>query len=440
MPRSLQIRTAEVFAPLLEPARYKGAHGGRGSGKSHFFAEMAVEDALRFPGDYGEGMRFACIREVQKSLKESAKLLIEDKLRKFGLGERQGFKVFEKVITTPGDGLFTFDGMQDHTADSFKSKEGFHRAWCEEAQTLSDRSLTLLRPTIRWENKDGASELWFGWNPQRPTDPIDRLLRGTSIPTGAKVVQANWKHNPWFPAVLEQERLDDLRNNPEKYPHVWEGEYATVLSGAYYAKSLVEAEQSGRIGFFPRDPLSAVHAIMDIGGTSGKSDATVIWIVQFIGQEVRVLDHYEVVGQPFDAHVYWLRSNGYGDAIMVLPHDGKKHDVVYSVTPKSFLEQSGFVVEIIANQRLGAAMARVEAARMMFPRVRFNRDTTEGGRQALGWYHEKTDEHRNIGLGPNHDWSSHSADAFGAVAIYDANRPDTGTWGKPLSRGLKGIA
>jgi phage terminase large subunit len=435
----LQIRTAEVFAPLLEPARYKGAHGGRGSGKSHFFAEMAVEDALRFPGDFGEGIRFACIREVQKSLKDSAKLLLQDKLAKFGLGERQGFKVYETVIKTPGDGIFTFDGMQDHTAESFKSKEGFHRAWCEEAQTISDRSLTLLRPTIRWESKGGASELWFGWNPQRPTDPIDKLLRSDATPTGSRIVQANWRHNPWFPAVLDQERRDDLKNNPDKYPHVWEGEYATVLSGAYFARHLVEAEQSGRIAFFPRDPLCAVHAVMDIGGTSGRSDATVIWIVQFIGDEIRVIDHYEVVGQPFDAHVHWLRSKGYGDAIVVQPHDGKKHDVVYSITPKSFMERAGFSVEIIGNQGLGAALARVEAVRMIFPRVRFNKETTDAGRQALGWYHERQDTHRNIGLGPEHDWSSHSADAFGAVAIYAENRPRSGWGSEPTKRRLKGV-
>ena len=439
MPPSLQIRTAAVFEPLLAPARYKGAHGGRGSGKSHFFAESAVEDALRFPGDYGEGIRFACIREVQKSLKESAKLLIEDKLRKFGLGERQGFKVYDKVITTPGDGMFTFDGMQDHTADSFKSKEGFHRAWCEEAQTISDRSLTLLRPTIRWESKGGTSELWFGWNPQRPNDPIDRLLRGANVPTGSIVVQANWRHNPWFPKVLEQERQDDLKNNPEKYPHVWEGEYATVLSGAYFAKHLVDAEQGGRIGFFPRDPLCAVYGIMDIGGTSGRSDATVIWMVQFIGEEVRVIDHYEVIGQPFESHVYWLKQKGYSDAIIAMPHDGRKHDVVYSVTPQGYMDAAGFKTEIIGNRGLGAAMERVEASRQMFYRVRFNRDTTEAGRQALGWYHEKQEEHRNIGLGPNHDWSSHSADAFGAVAIFDSYRPRGGTWGAPLRRNLKGV-
>ena len=150
----LRIPTAEAFAPLLAPARYKGAHGGRGSGKSHFFAGLLVEDALRAPGELGCGLRAACIREVQKSLKESAKRLVEDKITEFNLGEAQGFKVFREVIETPGDGLITFTGMQDHTADSVKSMEGFHRAWVEEAQSLSERSLQLLRPTIRADHSD----------------------------------------------------------------------------------------------------------------------------------------------------------------------------------------------------------------------------------------------------------------------------------------------
>ncbi|MBL4757424.1 MAG: phage terminase large subunit [Rhizobiales bacterium] len=432
----LQIRTAEVFEPLLHPARYKGAWGGRGSGKSHFFGELAVEDALRFPGDHGEGMRMVCIREVQKTLKQSAKKLIEDKLIKFGLGERQGFKVFREVIETPKDGVITFTGMQDHTADSVKSLEGFHRAWVEEAQTLSERSMSLLRPTLRVE----GSELWFGWNPERATAAVDQLLRGIHKPTGAVVVNANWKHNPWFPKVLEQERLDCLNITPERYGHIWDGEYATVLEGAYFAKYLTQAQLQERIGFMGADPLAPIYAVWDIGSSSGKADATSIWIVQFIGEEVRVLNYYEAVGQPFDAHINWLRANGYTDATCVLPHDGVKHDTVYKVTPESYLREAGFSVDTVPNQGKGAAMARIEAVRLMFPNVRFNDTTTKGGREALGWYHEKRDEVRGIGLGPHHDWSSHAADAFGMIAIYKAGMVSTEDWGKPIRRNIKGVA
>ncbi len=427
----LQIKTAAVFEPLLKPSRYKGIFGGRGGGKSFFYAGLMIEEALRIPS-----YQALCVREVQKSLKQSSKKLIEDMLQVYGLGEQQGFKVFREVIETPNDGLISFMGLQDHTADSIKSIVGVQRVWCEEAQSLSDRSLGLLRPTIREE----GSEIWFGWNPMRPTDAVDMMLRGENVPTDSIVVKANWNDNPWFPKVLEQERLDCLNNNPERYGHVWEGEYATVQEGAYFAKHLTDAQLQNRIGFFAADPLMQYHACWDIGGTSNRSDATAVWIVQYIGTEVRVLDYYEAVGQPFDAHVHWMRSNGYGDAICVLPHDGRKADMVYSVTPESFLRDAGFAVQVVRNQGAGAAMLRIEAVRQMFPNCRFNQETTKGGREALGFYHEKRDDKRNIGLGADHDWSSHAADAFGLVAIFRSQATAKDGWsGTSVKRNLQGI-
>lgn len=415
----LTLDTAEVFEPLLAPARYKGAYGGRGSGKSHFFAEMLIDDAMRAPGEMGEGLRGLCFREVQKSLKQSAKRLIESKLEKFGIGEKDGFKVYNDVIKTPGDGLFMFEGMQDHTADSVKSFEGIHRAWGEEAQSISSFSLSLLRPTIRWEDKSRGliSELWFGWNPRRKSDAVDKLLRGDAPPTGAVVVRANWRDNPWFPSVLEQERRDDFANARDQYGHVWEGEYATAFTGAYFAALLSQARSEGRVGFVPADPLLEKRAYWDIGGTGAKADARAIWIVQFYGKEIRVLDHRETVGQPLSADVAWLRDNKYAKITCVLPHDGETHDRVHDVSYQSYLEKADFPVVVIPNQGKGAAMKRVEAARRILPACRFNASTTEAGLDALGWYHAKKDEQRDVDLGPEHDWSSHSADAFGLMAV-----------------------
>ena len=425
----LIIETASVFSPLLHPARYKGAHGGRGSAKSHFFAELLVEDHL-----VHKGMRSVCIREVQKSLKESAKRLVEDKIEKFGLAS-QGFKVFREVIETPGDGLIIFQGMKDHTADSIKSLEGFGRAWVEEAQTFSARSLELLRPTMRAE----GSEIWFSWNPRRPDDPVDQMLRGPNMPTGAVVVQSNWKDNPWFPKVLEQERLDSKANDKDRYGHIWEGEYARVFEGAYYATHLEEAARESRIGAVTADPLISRKAFVDIGGTSRKADAFAMWIVQYVGGQVRALDHYEAVGQQFSEHVGWLRSKGYGDVEVYLPHDGHKHDTVYAVTPQSFLRDAGFNVTVQPNAGAGAAMQRVESTRRVLPSVWFNAETTESGRDALAWYHEKRRDD-GYGLGPDHDWSSHSADAFGAMCMDFLSHGSTDSWSKPIRRNLKGIA
>jgi phage terminase large subunit len=409
---TLRIETAPVFEPLLKPARYKGAWGGRGSGKSWFFAGLLVEEALANPG-----MRAICIREVQKSLKESAKRLIEDQLRAWNLGEAQGFRVLVDRIETPGGGLIGFQGMQDHTAESVKSLENYRIAWVEEAQTLSARSLGLLRPTIRAED----SELWFSWNPTRKSDPVDQMLRGAEVPTGAAVVKANWSDNPWFPSVLEQERLDCLRTQPDQYGHIWEGDYATVLTGAYYAAALAEAKKQGRIGKVARDPLMEVKAFWDIG----ISDATAIWVAQFVGREVRVLDYYEAEGQPLAEHLAWLRDRGWGNALCVLPHDGRQREKSSAMPFEDHIRQGGFKAVSLKNDGLGAKMKRIEAGRRLFPSIWFNAETCQAGLDALGWYHEKRDENRGVGLGPDHDWSSHCADAFGLMCVaYEAPRQE----------------
>ena len=177
----LKIPTAKIFEPLLAPARYKGVYGGRGSGKSHFFGELLVETCQAERGTLA-----VCIREAQRTLAQSSKRLIESKIASLGVGS--GFKLFNDKIETPGDGLIIFRGMQDHTAESIKSLEGFRIAWIDEAQTLSARSLALLRPTIRAEN----SELWASWNPRRKSDAIDDFLRARK-PPGAIVISANWR-------------------------------------------------------------------------------------------------------------------------------------------------------------------------------------------------------------------------------------------------------
>jgi len=424
--RTIDIQTAAVFEPLLSPSRYKGAFGGRGSGKSHFFAEDAIDHALRWHGDTGEGLRLLCFREVQKSLKESAKFLLESKIKKFNLKEHDGFKIYQDRIALPKDGLIAFTGLQDHTADSIKSYEGFHIAWGEEAQAVSHHSISLLRPTIRWENKDKGlgSELWFSWNPRHKRDAIDQLLR-VSTPTNAKVVKANWSDNPWFPDVLDKERLDCLRNEPDYYSNIWEGDYISATEGAYFSKHLADARKEGRLTSdantvrVDRDPLMVVKLFTDIGGTGAKSDSFSFWAAQFVGTEIRWLNYYEAQGQPIDVHLAWLRENDYSPSMaeIILPHDGGTQDRVLDVSYESAFKQSGYKVTVIPNQGKGAAKQRIEAGRRLFPFMRFD-VKCKGGEEALGWYHEKKDDNRDIGLGPDHDWSSHAADAFGLGCIF----------------------
>jgi phage terminase large subunit len=190
-----------------------------------------------------------------------------------------------------------------------------------------------------------------------------------------------------------------------------------VIDGAYYAKAIEEAKRLGRIGRVSPDPLMTYRAIVDIGGTGAKADAVAIWIAQFVGREIRVLNYYEAVGQPLATHVNWLRTNGYGNALVILPHDGSTNDKVYDVSYESALREAWFEVTVVPNQGKGAAAMRIEAARRLFPSIWFNEETTHAGIDALGWYHEKKDDARNIGLGPEHDWSSHGADAFGLMCV-----------------------
>ena len=398
---TLRIATAPVFRPLLEPARYKGAYGGRGSGKSHFFGELMVEECLTTPGTLA-----VCIREVQKSLMQSSKRLIESKIHQLGVGST--FKILHDRIITPGDGLIIFQGMQDATAESIKSLEGFRIAWIEEAQTLSHQSLSLLRPTIRTK----GSQLWANWNPRRKSDAIDDFLR-VKKPDNATVVQANLRDNPWFPDVLDEERRLDLEIYPERYRHIWEGDYASAFEGAYFAKALELSRQQGRIGRVAVDPVLPVKAFFDIGGAGHSSDAMAIWIAQFVGREIRLLDYIEGVGQPLAYYANELRRRGWKDAIIYLPHDGVAHN---NISGKRYIDhwvEAGFeCASPIKNRGAGAAMMRIEAARRVFPRCWFNDTKTEAGRDALGYYHERQDEKRSIGLGPEHDWSSHAADAI----------------------------
>jgi phage terminase large subunit len=209
----LDIPTAPVFEPLLAPARYKGAKGGRGSGKSHFFADCWLEEQVRTRID------FVCLREVQKDLKFSVKKLLESKIEGYNAGYY--FDVQDRQILSRHGGVTIFEGMQNHTADSIKSLEKFKRAWFEEAHRASQRSLDLLRPTIR----DEDSELWFSWNPENDTDPVDQLLLGAEPPPRCVVVHATFDDNPWLPKVLREELEHDRKRDPTKFRHIWLGEY-----------------------------------------------------------------------------------------------------------------------------------------------------------------------------------------------------------------------
>jgi phage terminase large subunit len=238
----LNIQTPRWATPILdrENARYIGAFGGRGSGKSWFFAEWLVERCVMRKTDV------VCVREVQKSLKQSVKKLIENKIEGLGVGHL--FDIQQSEIKCPHGGVIIFQGMQNHTADSIKSLEGFDIAWVEEAQSISQFSLDLLRPTIR---KPG-SQLVFSWNPRFDTDPIEGLLRGENPPDDSVVIEVNYTDNPWFPEVLREEMEYDKRRDPDKYLHVWKGEYVRNSETRVFKNWTIEDFEA---------PADAVHRL-----------------------------------------------------------------------------------------------------------------------------------------------------------------------------------
>lgn len=226
--------------PLLAEGRYKGAYGGRGSGKSHAIAEYIIERSLMGKVDV------VCLREVQKSLRQSVKKLLESKIQQMGVGHY--FEVLHDRITSRHGGVIIFEGLANHTAESIKSLEGFDIAWFEEAQSCSQRSLDLLRPTIR----KPKSELLFTWNPRYQDDPIETLLRGPDPPPGTILVEVNFEDNPWFPEELRIEMEYDRRRDPDKYVHIWKGEYVRNSETRVFRNWKIEEFEA---------PADAVHRL-----------------------------------------------------------------------------------------------------------------------------------------------------------------------------------
>lgn len=424
--------TAKVsLPPKLIPvfageADVRGAYGGRGSGKTRSFAKMTAVRAYMWAAA-GRSGQILCGRQFMKTLADSSLEEVKQAIREepwlaehFDIGE-----TYVRTRGLPGEVYYTFIGL-DRNINSVKSQARILLAWVDEAEPVTDEAWTKLIPTLREED----SELWVTWNPERKKSATNKRFRDGDDPR-YKIVELNFRDNPRFPAILERQRQRDMRERPDQYGHIWEGDYVTAVEGAYYAASLAKAKEEGRIGRVAPDPLMTLRAFVDIGGTGARADNFVIWIAQFIGKEIRVLDHYEAQGQDGATHVNWLRSKGYepGKCQIWLPHDGEQGDKVFSASYEGFFRQAGYKVTVIPNQGKGAAKMRVEAARRLFPSIWFNADTTEGGRDALGWYHEKKDDERDIGLGPEHDWSSHSADAFGLMCVaYEAPKAQNDDW------------
>jgi phage terminase large subunit len=328
------------------------------------------------------------------------------------------YDVGEKYIRTRDRRVeFDFVGLS-RNLDSIKSKARILILWIDEAEPVSEDAWIKADPTVREE----GSEIWVTWNPESERSSTHKRFR-VNPPPHSKIVEMNWRDNPWFPKTLEIKRQTAKMSDPDNYGHIWEGEFRTIHEGAYYAKQIIEAKEQGRIGKVPHDPLMTYRLMADIGGTGAKADNFVFCVAQFVGREIRWLDHYEKQGQPIAAHLDWMRGRGYtpGKAQIWLPHDGEQQDKVYDVSYESAFQAAGYEVTVVPNQGKGAAMLRVEASRRMFPAMWFNEETTRDMITAVSAYAPKLDANRGIDLGPSHNWASHTSDAFGmGSVVYEA--------------------
>ncbi len=423
MSSNLVLDAPEALAPLIEPKRYKAAYGGRGGAKSLFFAEQIIVRC------FSRKTRVACIREVQATIKDSVRQLLVDKIQKLGLGKF--FNAMEGEIRGQNGSLIIFKGMQTYNAENIKSLEDFDIAWVEEAQTFSEKSLRLLRPTIR---KDG-SEIWFSWNPRHDTDAVDKFFRGGTKRENATVCQVNWYDNPWFGGVLTEEKDQDYADDPEMAEHVWGGGYEVITEAAYYAKHIAAAERSGRVGFFPHIVGEPVYTGWDLG----VDDYTAVWFFQIIdGVRIRVIDYYEASGFGADdiladalpeytkdlqdrvAKLVEIgRDRPFGYQRHFLPHDvGNREWGAGAKTRIQTLVDLGVNINSIHRGVAQNPEERINATRRLLPVCEFHQSKRVMlGLSRLRRYSRKYNEHLGTYLGPLKDGNDHGADAFGEFAV-----------------------
>jgi len=410
---TLRADVPRKLAPLLPPKRYKGAYGGRGGAKSHFFAEELI---LRC---YERETRAVCIREVQNSIKDSVHQLLSDKIRSLGL--EHWFEVLEREIRCSNGSFIIFRGMQEYNADNIKSLEGFDIAWVEEAQSISERSWRMLRPTLR----NPGSEIWCSWNPRHKFDPVDQFFRSPQAKEDQDIisVEVGWEDNPWLPDELLKEKNRDYAADPIMAAHVWGGGYEVVAKGAYYAKEMVDAEQGKRICNVPYEPKVRVTTGWDLG----IDDCTSIWFAQIVGQEIHIIDFYENSGVGLDHYAKILAQKPYVYEKHLLPHDSEVRELGTGRSRIETLLSLGVRGTVVPIQSVEDG---INAVRIMLPKCWFDKEKCEKGVDALRLYRKEFDDKRmTFKERPLHDWTSHAADAFRYLAW--GLKPDQ-TKSKPL--------
>ena len=421
-----QIQIPDKLVPVFEGnARYRGAYGGRGSGKTRTFALMTAIRGYQW-GNSGRTGQILCGREFQNSLDDSSLEEIKQAIKAVPFLDNY-YECGERYIRSrDGNIHYVFVGLRK-SLDAIKSKARILLAWVDEAENVSDMAWQKLIPTVR----EQESEIWVTWNPESKYSATHQRFR-ENPPAGAKIVSLNWSDNNWFPEVLEMERQHDKETRPDFYDHIWEGDFLTFSEGAYYSAEMREAKAEGRITKVKYNPVKGVITAWDLG----IGDSTSIWFAQFIGTEVHLIDYYEASGVGLDHYAKVLQDKGYVYDQHILPHDVRVKELGSGMSRLEVLADLGIRQVEIAPQL--AIDDGIQAVRSMLTRCWFDEVKSEKGIDCLVNYSRDWDENgKTWRLRPRHDWASHGADAFRYLAI--GFRENTSNWGEPIRRNLAGV-
>ena len=390
--------------PLFRAHRYKVIYGGRGSSKS-----WSVARALLILGA-SRKFRILCTREIQKSIKASVHQLLKDQVSALGYGDF--YEVLDTVIRGRNGTEFLFAGLSDQTETSIKSYEGVDITWCEEAQTISKNSWDILIPTIRKEIKDEAgnviwtSEIWITFNPILESDETYKRFV-LNPPPDAVVIFLNYYDNPWFPDVLEAERLHcEATEDSDTYMNIWEGTCRAAVAGAIYAKEVALAVIQQRVTFLPYDPQLKVHTIWDLG----YADHMAVIFAQRARGEVRVIDYMQETLTSTRDMGTKVKARGYNLGRCFLPHDGFNADRRSGgKSDAAILTPMGFKVKRIPKTTVEA---RIKSGRDQFHRFVFDKGKCGDLLECLKRY-RRADSKNDVDTAPVHDEFSHGSDVFG---------------------------
>ena len=392
---------------LFEPHRYKVAYGGRGSGKSWGFARALLIQASKKKNP----LRILCAREIQRSIKQSVHQLLSDQIQAMGFG--QYYEILENEIRCASGSQINFTGLANNTVESIKSFEGVDIVWVEEAQTVSKKSWDILIPTIRKPD----SQIWVTFNPDLDSDDTYKRFV-VDTPDNAKVVKVNWSDNPWFPKVLDSERLHSKATSDD-YDNIWEGECKTAVDGAIYANEIREAQENKRITNVPYDPELKVHVVMDLGW----NDSMSVILCQKGVSDLRIIKYIEDDHRTLDSYSAELKNLPYNWGQMYLPHDGQTKDFKYGTSAEEIMRRHGWDVRIVPRLDVESG---IKLARINFHRCYFDK-STERLIECLKHYRRSISATTNEPGAPLHDEYSHGADAFRYLCV-SADKFSNETW------------